>query len=48
MGVYEARRMVEVAPGLRLPRPMVRVIDEAVMGRALGELRSPAQQLQEA
>lgn len=48
MGVYQATRTVEVAPGLRLPRPMVRAIDEAVMGRALGELRSHAQQLQEA
>ncbi len=37
-----------IDPGLRLPGPMVRVINETVMGRALGELRSHAEQLQEA
>lgn len=37
-----------IDPGLRLPGPMVRVINEAVMGRALGELRSQTEQLQEA
>jgi ribosome-associated toxin RatA of RatAB toxin-antitoxin module len=30
---------VAIDPGLRLPRPMVRVINEAVLGRALAELR---------
>ena len=30
---------VAIDPGLRLPRPMVRVINEAVLGRALTELR---------
>lgn len=28
-----------IDPGLRLPRPMVRIVNEAVMGRALSELR---------
>jgi ribosome-associated toxin RatA of RatAB toxin-antitoxin module len=30
---------VAIDPGLRLPRPMVRVVNEAVLGRALAELR---------
>jgi ribosome-associated toxin RatA of RatAB toxin-antitoxin module len=37
-----------IDPGLRLPRPMVRIVNEAVMGRALSELRDHVQSLQEA
>lgn len=37
-----------IDPGLRSPRPVVRVVDEAVMGRALAELRERAQAVQEA
>lgn len=32
-----------IDPGLRLPRPLVRVVNEAVMGRALAELRDHVQ-----
>lgn len=31
-----------IDPGLRLPRPMVRIVNEAVMGRALAALRDHA------
>lgn len=37
-----------IDPGWRLPRPMVRIVNEAVMGRALSELRDHVQTLQEA
>lgn len=37
-----------IDPGLRLPGPMVRVVNQAVMGRALSELRNHVQHLQEA
>jgi ribosome-associated toxin RatA of RatAB toxin-antitoxin module len=37
-----------IDPGLRLPRPMIRIVNEAVMGRALAELRDHVQTLQEA
>ena len=37
-----------IDPGLRLPGPMVRIVNEAVMGRALTELRDHVQHLQEA
>ena len=32
-------RRVAIDPGLRLPVPLVRVVNEAVLGRALSELR---------
>jgi ribosome-associated toxin RatA of RatAB toxin-antitoxin module len=38
-----------IDPGLRLPRPMVRIVNEAVMGRALSTLREHTERrLQEA
>lgn len=37
-----------IDPGLRLPGPMVRIVNEAVMVRALSELRNHVQHLQEA
>jgi len=37
-----------IDPGLRLPGPMVRIVNEAVMGRALAELREHVNTLQEA
>jgi ribosome-associated toxin RatA of RatAB toxin-antitoxin module len=37
-----------IDPGLRLPGPMVRIVNEAVMGRALAELRDHVNTLQEA
>jgi ribosome-associated toxin RatA of RatAB toxin-antitoxin module len=37
-----------IDPGLRLPGPLVRIVNEAVMGRALAELRDYAPTLQEA
>ena len=38
-----------IDPGLRLPRPVVRIVNEAVMGRALAALRDHAERrLQEA
>jgi coenzyme Q-binding protein COQ10 len=36
---------VAIDPGLRLPGPVVRLVNEAVMGRALNELRDHAEQL---
>jgi ribosome-associated toxin RatA of RatAB toxin-antitoxin module len=36
-----------IDPGLRLPGPVVRLVNEAVMGRALAELRDHVQSLQE-
>lgn len=39
---------VAIDPGLRLPGPMVRIVNEAVLGRALGELREHVEALQRA
>jgi ribosome-associated toxin RatA of RatAB toxin-antitoxin module len=33
-----------IDPGLRLPRPLVRVVNESVMGRALSELKHHVEQ----
>ena len=37
-----------IDPGLRLPGPMVRIVNEAVMGRALSQLRDHVESPQEA
>lgn len=39
---------VAIDPGLRLPRPLVRMVNEAVLGRALAELRDHVEALQRA
>lgn len=39
---------IAIDPGLRLPGPIVRIVNEAVMGRALSELRDHVHTLQEA
>ena len=36
---------VAIDPGLRLPRPLVRVVNEAVLGRALTELREHVEEV---
>jgi hypothetical protein len=38
---------VAIDPGLRLPGPVVRLINEAVMGRALNELRDHTERLRQ-
>ena len=47
-GGCEVTLRLAIDPGLRLPGPLVRVVNEAVMGRALTELKNHVESHQEA